>query len=332
MPVGSRGEIYVGGAGLADGYAGRPDLTEERFLPAPDGGGRLYRTGDVGMVLPDGGLVCLGRADRQVKIRGYRVEPGEIELVAADAAAGGPDAITDIAVIARRDEAGDTSLVAFLVGDEERADLDGLRRHLRAKLPDYMVPAHFVWLPAIPLTPNGKRDEAALRQVRPVRTGAAGQVAPRDDHERTLVHMLADLLHLPDLGVHDNLFDLGATSITAMRLVVLMEERFGTAIPLSDFIVAPTVAELAERLRSAGSTSAFDPLVAIRPEGTQPPLFFAHPMGGNVLCYVPFAKHLPPDQPFYAFQAAGADVGTEPVRGLEQLASDYIAAMRRVQP
>ncbi|MGW4360319.1 amino acid adenylation domain-containing protein [Streptomyces californicus] len=333
VPVGSRGEIYVGGAGLADGYAGRPDLTEERFLPAPDGGGRLYRTGDVGMVLPDGGLVCLGRADRQVKIRGYRVEPGEIELVAADAAAGGPDAITDIAVIARRDEAGDTSLVAFLVGDEERADLDGLRRHLRAKLPDYMVPAHFVWLPAIPLTPNGKRDEAALRQVRPVRTGAAGQVAPRDDHERTLVHMLADLLHLPDLGVHDNLFDLGATSITAMRLVVLMEERFGTAIPLSDFIVAPTVAELAERLRSAGGTSAgFDPLVAIRPEGTRPPLFFAHPMGGNVLCYVPFAKHLPPDQPFYAFQAAGADVGTEPVRGLEQLASDYIAAMRRVQP
>ncbi|MFI8195151.1 amino acid adenylation domain-containing protein [Streptomyces sp. NPDC085942] len=332
-PVGSRGEIYIGGAGLADGYADRPDLTEERFLPAPDGDGLVYRTGDVGMVLPGGDVVCLGRADRQVKIRGYRVEPAEIELVAAGAAAGGPDAITDIAVIARRDEAGDTSLVAFLVGDAERADLDELRRHLRAKLPDYMVPAHFVWLPAIPLTPNGKRDEAALQQVRPLRTGPAGRVAPRDDHERVLAGMLADLLHLPDVGVHDNLFDLGATSITAMRLVVLMEERFGTAIPLSDFIVAPTVAELAERLRSAGSaTAGFDPLVAIRPEGARPPLFFAHPMGGNVLCYVPFAKQLPPDQPFYAFQAAGADVGTEPVRGLEQLASDYIAAMRRVQP
>lgn len=333
VPVGSRGEIYIGGAGLADGYAGRPDLTEERFLPAPDGDGLVYRTGDIGMVLPGGDVVCLGRADRQVKIRGYRVEPGEIELVAAGAAAGGPDAITDVAVIARRDEAGDTSLVAFLVGDAERADLDELRRRLRAKLPDYMVPAHFVWLPAIPLTPNGKRDEAALQQVRPARTAPAGQVAPRDDHERVLAGMLADLLHLPDVGVHDNLFDLGATSITAMRLVVLMEERFGTAIPLSDFIVAPTVAELAERLRSAGSTTAgFDPLVAIRPEGTRPPLFFAHPMGGNVLCYVPFAKQLPPDQPFYAFQAAGADVGTEPVRGLDQLASHYIAAMRRVQP
>ncbi|MFC9946662.1 amino acid adenylation domain-containing protein [Streptomyces pratensis] len=333
LPIGSRGEIYIGGAGLASGYAGRPDLTEERFVPAPDGEGLLYRTGDVGMVLPDGNVVCLGRSDRQVKIRGYRVEPAEIELVAAGAPMGGPDVITDIAVIARRDAAGDTGLVAFLVGDAEHADLDDLRRHLRAKLPDYMVPAHFVWLPAIPLTPNGKRDEAALRLVEPARAEPTERVAPRDTHERVLAQMLADLLHLPELGVHDNLFDLGATSITAMRLVVLVEERFGTAIPLSDFIVAPTVAELAGRLRSAGTTTTgFDPLVAIRPEGTRPPLFFAHPMGGNVLCYVPFAKQLPPDQPFYAFQAAGADVGTEPVRGLEELAAGYIAAMRRVQP
>ncbi|MDT0494369.1 amino acid adenylation domain-containing protein [Streptomyces griseus] len=333
VPTGARGEIYIGGAGLADGYAGRPDLTEERFVPAPDGDGLLYRTGDVGMVLPDGNLVCLGRADRQVKIRGYRVEPAEIELVAAGAPSAGPDVITDIAVTARRDAAGDTALIAFLVGDAERADLDGLRRHLRAKLPDYMVPAHFVWLPAIPLTPNGKRDEAALRRIQPERPEPAGRVAPRDTHERVLAEMLADLLHVPEVGAHDNLFDLGATSITAMRLVVLLEERFGTAIPLSDFIVAPTVAELAGRLRSAGTTATgFDPLVAIRPEGTRPPLFFAHPMGGNVLCYVPFAKRLPPDQPFYAFQAAGADVGTEPVRGLEQLAADYIEAMRRVRP
>ncbi|WP_436994928.1 amino acid adenylation domain-containing protein [Streptomyces sp. enrichment culture] len=333
VPVGCRGEIYIGGAGLADGYAGRPDLTEERFVPGPDGEGRLYRTGDVGMVLPDGNVVCLGRADRQVKIRGYRVEPAEVELVAAEAVAGDPGAVLDIAVVARRDPAGDAFLAAFLVGDPERADLDGLRRHLRAKLPEYMVPRHFAWLPAIPLTPNGKRDEATLREMPLDVERRTGRVAPRDSHERALAEMLADLLQLPEVGVHDNLFDLGATSITAMRLVVLMEERFGTVIPLSDFIVAPTVAELAGRLRSAGvAAPGFDPLVAIRPQGTRPPLFFAHPMGGNVLCYVPFAKHLPDDQPFYAFQAAGADVGTEPVRGIERLAAGYVEAMRRVQP
>ncbi|GGZ38474.1 non-ribosomal peptide synthetase [Streptomyces inusitatus] len=333
VPVGCRGEIYIGGAGLASGYAGRPDLTEERFSTDPAGGGRLYRTGDVGMVLPDGNVVCLGRADRQVKIRGYRVEPAEIELAVTGASSDDLDKITDIAVVARRNAAGDAFLAAFLVGDAERVDLDGVRRHLRAQLPEYMVPAHFTWLPAIPLTPNGKRDETALRETPLVREERTGRVAPRDAHERALVEMLADLLQVPEVGVHDNLFDLGASSITAMRLVVLAEERFGTAIPLSDFIVAPTVAELADRLRATGTApSGFDPLVAIRPEGTRPPLFFVHPMGGNVLCYVPFAKHLPPDQPFYAFQAAGTDAGTEPVRGIERLAADYIEAMRRVRP
>ncbi|MFI9123582.1 amino acid adenylation domain-containing protein [Streptomyces bikiniensis] len=328
VPVGCRGEIHIGGAGLADGYAGRPDLTKERFVPDPSGDGLLYRTGDVGMVLPDGNTVCLGRADRQVKVRGYRVEPAEIELVAAESAG-----LTDVAVVPRLDPAGQTFLAAFLVGDPERTDVDALRRRLRAKLPEYMVPAHFAWLPAVPLTPNGKRDEAALRQA-PLSVGErAGRVAPRDGHERALAEVLSDLLGVSGIGVHDDLFDLGATSLTAMRLVVLMEQRFGTAIALSDFVVAPTVAALAERLRSAGGeAAAFDPLVAIRPQGDRPPLFFAHPMGGNVLCYVPFARHLPPDQPFYAFQAAGADAGVEPVRGIERLAADYIAAMRRVQP
>ncbi len=331
VPVGCRGEIYVGGAGLATGYLGRPDLTEERFLPDPSGaeGERLYRTGDVGVVLPGGDVVCLGRADRQVKVRGYRVEPAEVELAIADAAV----EIADVAVVARRQDAGDTFLAAFLVGDEESTDLDGLRRHLRARLPDYMVPSRFAWLPAIPLTPNGKRDEAALRAAPLAQGGGTGRVAPRDAEEAALAEMLADLLQVPEVGVHDDLFALGASSITAMRLVVLMEQRFGSAIPLSDLIVAPTVAELAVRVRAAGSApSGFDPVVAIRPDGTKPPLFYVHPMGGNVLCYVPFARHLPPDQPFYAFQAPGADVGTEPVRGIERIAAGYVEAMRRVQP
>ncbi len=137
---------------------------------------------------------------------------------------------------------------------------------------------------------------------------------------------------MPAIGVHDNIFDLGGTSLTAMRLVVLIEQRYGINVPLSEFVAAPTVAELAAILRAGGATSGFDPLVPIRPQGSRRPVFFVHPMGGNVLCYVGLAKHLHPDQPFYALQAAGADPGTEPLRSVEELAARYIEAIRRVQP
>ncbi|GAB3213878.1 non-ribosomal peptide synthetase [Marinactinospora endophytica] len=339
VPVGGKGEIYLGGVCLADGYAGRPDLTGERFLDDPARPGeRLYRTGDVGMVLPGGEVVCLGRADRQVKVRGYRVEPAEVELAIAEAAAAGLADLSEVAVVARRREGGDTFLAAFLVGDDEHANLDGIRRRLRASLPEYMVPAHYEWLAAMPLTPSGKRDDAELIQRRLTRTGGAERVAPRDARERTLVEMLADLLEVGEVGVHDNLFELGASSITAMRLVVLIEQRFGVALPLSDFIAAPTVAELAQRVEAASgpagqaAATEFNPLVPIRTDGDRPPMFYVHPMGGNVLCYVPFAKHLPEGQPFYAFQAAGTDAGTEPVSGVEEIAAGYVEAMRRVQP
>ncbi|ATL68753.1 non-ribosomal peptide synthetase [Nocardia terpenica] len=339
VPVGAKGEIFLGGAVLADGYAGRPALTEERFVPNPHGrpGERLYRTGDIGMLLPDGAVVTLGRADRQVKIRGYRVEPAEAELAIAEAAAATAAAIGEIAVVPRRDRAGDAFLAAFLVGDAERTDLTALGYRLRERLPDYLVPTHYEWISAIPLTPSGKRDDAALRDAPLTRIVAADRVPPRDDYERALAEILIELLGVPDIGVHDNLFDLGATSVTAMRTVVLVEHRFGVGIPLSRFITSPTIADLAIGLRdsdvrAAEGHSGFDPLVTIKADGDRPPLFYVHPMGGNVLCYVPFTRHLPADRPFYAFQAAGSDSGTRPVRGVERLAADYIAAMRRVQP
>ncbi|MEV2278068.1 amino acid adenylation domain-containing protein [Nocardiopsis sp. NPDC049922] len=335
VPVGGRGEIHLGGVCLADGYVGLPELTRERFHG--EGSGRLYRTGDVGMVLPGGDVVCLGRSDRQVKVRGFRVEPAEVELAINAAASSGLGVLREVAVVARRREGQDTFLAAFLVGDPGRSDLEALRRRLRSTLPEYMVPSHLEWLEAMPLTPSGKRDDAALGRAVLTRGDADERTAPRDARERALAEMLADLLGVADLGVHDDVFDLGATSITAMRLVVLIEKRFGVSVPLSEFVSAPTVAALAERVGAAedggGAASAeFDPLVPIRPEGDQPPLFYVHPMGGNVLCYVPFVQHLPEGRPFYALQAAGTDAGTEPVHGVEEMARGYVAAIRRVQP
>ncbi|MFK0295420.1 amino acid adenylation domain-containing protein [Streptomyces sp. NPDC090442] len=337
VPTGVRGEIYLGGACLAQGYEGRPDLTKERFLPHPFDaeGERLYRTGDFGFVLPSGEVVCLGRADGQVKVRGFRVEPAEVELAITSLADPFPG-VREAAVVARRGEGGDVFLAAFLVGDREAVDSGGIKRKLRDRLPDYMVPTHFTWLDALPLTPSGKRDDRALCSV-PLATvaGAACAAAPRDAYERVLVDVLADLLGVPLVGVHDNIFDLGGTSLTAMRLVVIVEQRFGVNVPLSEFIAAPTAAELAVRLRGGADGSVlkeFNPLVPIRPKGSRPPLFMIHPMGGNVLCYLPFAGHLPDDQPLYALQAAGADPGSEPLRSVEEIATSYLTAIRQVQP
>ncbi|WP_370415265.1 amino acid adenylation domain-containing protein [Streptomyces fradiae] len=331
VPAGVKGELYLAGDCLAEGYVGRADLTAERFTVHPVTGERLYRSGDLGMRLPGGDIVCLGRADSQVKVRGYRVEPAEVELAVGRFAAGHPG-IQEVAVVARRREGNDSFLAAFLTGDRDGADLVLLRKQLRTVLPDYMTPSHFEWLPALPLTPSGKRDDAALRRTPLTADTAADEAEPLDAYERTLTAMLADLLQLPAVGPHQNIFDLGGTSLTAMRLVVQIEQRYGTSIPLSDFVAAPTAAALAARLRSGEARTAFDPLVPIRTDGDRRPMFFVHPMGGNVLCYVRFAKHLPDDQPFYALQAAGADPGTEALRSVEEIAAGYVEAIRRVQP
>ncbi|MEU7134900.1 amino acid adenylation domain-containing protein [Streptomyces sp. NPDC046261] len=335
VPAGARGVIHLGGACLADGYEGRPDLTKERFAPHPFGGDRqrLYDTGDLGLVLPDGTIAYAGRADSQVKVRGFRVELAEVELALTDLTGRYPG-LLDAAVVARRRDDGDCFLAAFLVGDGTAADLAGIREHLHITLPDHMVPAHLQWVASLPLTPSGKRDDDALRRapLTPAADAPGVGAQPRDAYERALAEMLADLLRLPAVGIDDSLFDLGGTSLTAMRLVVQIEQRYGVHIPLSGFVAAPTVAALAERLRAGDAVAAYDPVVPIRPEGTRPPLFMVHPMGGNVLCYVPFSRHLPDDQPLYALQAAGADPGTTPLRTVEEIAAGYVAALRGVQP
>jgi amino acid adenylation domain-containing protein len=339
VPAGAQGEIYVGGACLADGYLGRPDLTDERFVAHPSGAaaGRLYRTGDLGVVMADGQIAYLGRADKQVKVRGFRVEPGEVEHAIIGLAARYPG-IRDAAVVARTAQGGEAFLAAFIVGAPESVTPAEIMRELRAALPDYMVPSHVERLDSLPRTPSGKRDDEALRRrplTRPRATAGAG-LPPRDADMRALLDVVADLLQVHDLCVDDNLFEVGATSLTAMRIVMTIEQRFGVQVPLSLLIEAPSVAGLAAHLRREGAVARFDPLVPIRPRkypgGSARPLFLAHPIGGNVLCYLPLAKHLPDDRPFYALQAAGAEPGCVPKDTMEELAASYLAALRHVQP
>ncbi|MEU5599622.1 non-ribosomal peptide synthetase [Streptomyces sp. NPDC020298] len=330
VPVGAPGEIHIAGVALADGYVNSPALTAERFVQGPSGT-RLYRTGDLGHLLPSGDIVCTGRADTQVKVRGFRVEPAEVELALMGL---GLPCLRETAVVVRHRGA-DAHLAAFLVGAGDgcaRPDAREVRERLRLVLPEHLVPSHLTWLDALPRTPSGKRDDAALRRLPLDSSASASGTAPRDALERDLAGLAAELLGVPELGVHDSIFDAGGTSLTAMRLMVLIEQRHGVAVPLSDFVAAPTIAGLARRLRAADDEPGFDPLVLLRPGGARPPVYFVHPMGGNVLCYLPLARQLPEDQPFYALQAPGAALGTEPLASIPELARTYVEAVRRAQP
>ncbi|GAB3661460.1 non-ribosomal peptide synthetase [Actinocorallia lasiicapitis] len=320
VPPGALGELHLGGDCLADGYLDRPDLTAERFVTDPSGR-RLYRTGDLAFALPGGELVCAGRADDQVKIRGFRVEPAEVELALAAL-----PGIREAAVVVRR-RAGEAFLAPFLIGTTAP---DELLHRLRATLPDHLIPAHREFLDALPLTPSGKRDDATLR-ARPLRSSSVPSRPPADQHEAAVLALLAGALDLPGLGVQDDIFALGATSLTAMRITVLIEQRYGIRLPMSGFAAAPTAAALAALLHDR-EAAPFDPLVPLRTSGARRPLFLVHPMGGNVLCYLPLLRHLLADQPLYALQASGVEPGTEPIDSVPELAAAYLEAIRRVRP
>jgi amino acid adenylation domain-containing protein len=330
VPPGTKGEIYVGGRCLAIGYEGRADLTAERFVTVGEHGQRMYRTGDLGLQLPSGDLAYLGRADTQVKVRGFRVECAEIEiaLMRLD-----DKAVHSAAVVARDLGGSDSVLVAYLVGDREYADLGALRAHLRKALPEYMIPTNFEWLDEFPLTPSGKRDDKALREL-PLSTTNAVLVdaAPCSGYERAVADIMAEFAGRSEFAANTNFFDAGGTSIGAMRVVMAIARTWDVEIPLDAFVADPTPAHLAGMIAAGGTARTFDPIVALRTSGDRPPLFLVHPIGGNVLCYLDLVKHLPSDQPVYALQAAGAEPGATPLRTMRELATSYIAAIRKSHP
>jgi amino acid adenylation domain-containing protein len=257
VPVGVAGELYLGGAGVARGYLGRPGLTAERFVPDPFGpalggefGGRLYRTGDRVRWRADGSLEFLGRVDNQVKLRGHRVEPGEVEAVLGE-----HPAVRAAAVIAREDAPGEKRLVAYLVPEDPAPTMSELRRFLKERLPDFMVPAGFVLLESLPISPNGKLDRRALPAPG---AGASGPeddyVAPRTPVEELLATIWATVLRVDRVGVHSNFFELGGHSLMATQVISRIAASLGVELPLRAIFEAPTVAELAARIIAAQSS------------------------------------------------------------------------------
>jgi len=249
VPIGVYGELYIGGGRLARGYLGRPELTAERFIPDPwsdEPGARLYRTGDMARHLPDGNVEFLGRIDDQVKIRGFRIEPGEVEAVLGE-----HPALQKTVVVAREDAPGDKRLVAYVVPAAGAAPAPSeLRAFLLDRLPEYMVPAAFMVLDALPLLPNGKVNRRALPAPEKTRSEPeATFVAPRTSVEEVLaVEIFAKVLGVERVGANDNFFDMGGNSLQATQLMSKVRGAFHVDIPLRTIFAAPTVAALARAI------------------------------------------------------------------------------------
>jgi amino acid adenylation domain-containing protein len=247
VPVGVPGEMLVGGAGVALGYLDRPGLTAERFVPNPvsaAAGARLYRTGDLLRYRPDGDLEYLGRIDHQVKIRGFRIELGEIESVLA-----AHPAVRETVVLIQGDVPDDKRIVAYVVPADGGLSTRDLRQSLKHRLPEYMVPAHFVLLDALPLTPNGKVDRRALPDPEVSRSDLDESfVPPRSAMEKTLARIWEQLLGVDRVGVQENFFELGGHSLLATRVVSMIREELHVDVKLMEFFDRPTIADLAESL------------------------------------------------------------------------------------
>jgi amino acid adenylation domain-containing protein len=276
VPVGVPGELYIGGVCLARGYLHRPDLTSEKFVAHPfseDPGARLYRTGDAARWRADGTIECLGRLDSQVKLRGFRIELGEVEAVLSQ-----HPAVRATAVIVREDQRGDKNLLAYVAVDADQAVKPvELRKHLKDKLPAYMVPAAVVCLDRLPLTRNGKVDRKALPNPTTDVDGGSEGPEPRNAEEEILAGIYGQLLGHAAVGRDDDFFELGGHSLLATRVVSQIRAIFQIELPLVALFEAPTVAGLAERIiatRQSGQGLSTPPLVPV-PRGRRLPVSFA---------------------------------------------------------
>ncbi len=328
LPVGVPGDLYLGGVQLARGYLGRDDLTAERFLADPFlPGERIYRTGDVGRWRGDGAVEYLGRSDHQVKLRGLRIELGEIEAALRELSG-----MERVEVLLRQDAPGDARLVAYVPA--ALADAVMLRSHLATHVPDYMVPSAFVGVDQWPVTANGKLDRNAL--PKPPQNEIAG-LAPRTPLEQELAVLFAQALgREAPVAVDADFFSLGGDSLSAVHLLLAIEQRWRCDLGLGALFAQPTVAALATRIGEppALADHALGPVISLAATDADgpTPLFVLHPAGGIAWNYRTLARALQPARPVYGLQSPALDPKQPLPSSIEAMANDYVQRVVTLQP
>ena len=324
--VGELGEICVRSPHMAAGYLRDEKLTKERFITNPFtgiDGDRIYRTGEQGRYLPNGDVEFVARRENQVSVRSFRVELGEIESVL-----NAHPAVSEAVVLAQENPR--DHLVAYVLANRQLSpSINELRNYVKAKLPNYMVPASFLLLDSLPLTPTGKVDRRSLPM--PERTRVELErtfVAPRNRLESQLAKIWAEVLGVKAVGVRDNFFEMGGHSLLAVRLFAQIEKTLGKRLSLATLFQAPTVEQLASILRQQGWSASWSSLVAIQPYGSKPPFFWVH--GENSSALLP--RYLGPDQPLYGLVHQSQDGKRALYTSIEDIAAHYLQEMRTVQP
>ncbi len=352
VPCTVPGELAVSGPGLARGYHDDPELTARKFVSHPrDPQQRMYLTGDTARQLADGQIEFLGRVDHQIKLRGYRIELGEIEAVLQS-----HPSIDRAAVLVHAANTSAAQLVAYLCPAVNcHIDQQALRTFLGTRLPHYKIPAAVIVLDSMPLTTSGKVDRRRLPQDLPTQSWLQEVVPPRTALETYLVEKWSAELKLSTIGIHQNFFEAGGSSLQAAVMTTQLSNDLGVHVPTALLFDLADIAQVSRRLveihpqamvdrfgltcvefyqhESTAANSAQHPLLAsLKPTGGHSPIFMVHPPGGIVVCYRELAQHLPAEQPFWAIRSRGLHGSESLPTSIEQMAAEYLQAMRSIQP
>ncbi len=325
------GELYVGGAGIGRGYLNNEQLTAERFIKNPFDNNasnkKLYKTGDLAKLLPNGEIEYVGRIDDQVKLRGFRIELGEIENILCQ-----HNNVEDaIVALLEREEDLEKKLVAYII-PKGSYNKNEIITYLQSKLPDYMVPRIFINIESIPLTKNGKADRKKLTFLYPIHEERdTAFIAPQTPLQEAIASIWQEALGLKQIGLYDDFFALGGHSLLALQSMIALERATGKRVPLASLLNNSTIFKLSQLIEK-DQDKLWNCLVPIKPVGSKAPIFFVHGAGLNVLTFREICNYLDPEQPAYGLQAKGLNGKDKPLNKMEDIAELYISEILKVNP
>lgn len=343
MPACIVGELYIGGDCLSTGYVNNAALTNKKFITnhfSSAQHAKLYKTGDLARWLPDGNLEIIGRTDDQVKIRGFRIELAEIEnsiLLIPD--------VKQCAVIVKNDKLGFALLVAYVaLNKTSKITTNKLKSSLYKKLPEYMIPSIFVVLNSMPLTNHGKIDRKNLpdpniNQIRKTEN----YISPSSEAEKILAGIWKDILNIDHIGIEDDFFTLGGHSLSVLHVLSEIRNKLAIDVSIKDFVDNSTISKLCKNvvdiknkniysLDVFAKTKSDSPIITLKSEGAEPPLFLIHPVGGTIFWYILLSKYLTTRRPIYAIQDPGISEKDKLFETIEKMASYYLTFIRKIQP